>query len=668
MNYRFRRAAIALVNGDTPDPDGSIDALSSTGFANAMLAVREDYPEPAYQALMNLVDSHDTARILWTLTPGEDNDAAKTDPAALAEGKARLRLLSAIQLTFPGMASIYYGDEVGLTGFDDPDDRRPYPWGAEDLELRDWYRTLAQLRASHEAIREGDLEFLLAEDAARTLAYLRRSPNAAAVVVLNLSDREREIEVPVAHRVHDGVVLVDALAGVDPVVVSGGRLTVPLTPQSVAVLVSSDDADLTATAAPTGLAAVAGPGRVDLAWDAVGDAFSYRVLRSLVTGGGYQAVGDSFAPAFTDAAVRDGVPYHYVVVAFDERGNVSARSDEAVAVPQLTITDLVLRGVVDDAGTVVNAVERALSAVDGAVEVEVAVDATAEGSRVAEGVLVEVGIGPEEISAIGGAAWTWSPAEAVEVTGSGAVFRGQIQPQELGGFSAGARASTDGGETWQTAIGVGHVDTVASDDTISPPAPGAPELLDVSGERVRFRWAAPEADDIHRYLILRAPGNTMDFEVIGTSDVEVFLDATVSVGASYRYGILAQDTAYNSSERSEIMDVTAEERAVEVAFTVTVPDYTTATDTLYIAGDFQGWNPGGNPMTRVDDTTWTIMLPFEDATRLEYKYARGSWEAVEKDAGCGEIANRTLTVEYSAGGTQEVADTIEKWRDLDQCP
>ena len=67
-------------------------------------------------------------------------------------------------------------------------------------------------------------------------------------------------------------------------------------------------------------------------------------------------------------------------------------------------------------------------------------------------------------------------------------------------------------------------------------------------------------------------------------------------------------------------------------------------------------------------TTWAITLPFEDGTALEYKYARGSWEAVEKDAGCGEIPNRTLNVEYSSGGTMEVFDTIEKWRDLDQCP
>ena len=108
--------------------------------------------------------------------------------------------------------------------------------------------------------------------------------------------------------------------------------------------------------------------------------------------------------------------------------------------------------------------------------------------------------------------------------------------------------------------------------------------------------------------------------------------------------------------------------ATRVIFTATVPDYTTPDDTLYIAGGFQGWNPGGNPMTRVDDTTWQISLTFVDGESLEYKYARGSWEAVEKDAGCGEIPNRTVTVEYSGDGTQEVSDSVVKWRDLDGCP
>lgn len=666
MNYRFRRAVIALVNGATSDPDGSLEALTPHGFANAMSGVREDYPEPAYQALMNLVDSHDTARVLWTLTPGEDNDVAKTEPAALAQGKAAQRLVAAIQLTFPGMASIYYGDEVGLTGFDDPDDRRPYPWGSEDLELREWYRTLARLRASHEAIAEGDLEFLLADDSAGTLAYLRRSPNATAVVALNLSDRARRLDVPVTGRVADGTVLVDALGVAPPVAPSGGLLTVPLEPRSVAVLVSGPDVDLAAPEAPAVLEATAGPGSVELRWEPAADAARYHVLRSIVSGGGYEVVGDTTMTDYVDLSVRDGVSYHYVVVALDDRGNVSARSPEATAVPQLIIESFELSGVIDDAGLVTDQLARPLSAIDGAVEVETVVIASGGGERVAEGVLVEVGIAPAGIGSVW-TEWEWSSAEAVSTADASAVFRGAVQPEQAGEWSVWARASADGGQTWQHAIGEAGFVTNPATDQDPPPAPGAPELLDVNGELVRFRWTASEADDLHRYLILRgAPGE--DAGIIDTSDVEVYLDATVEAGASYVYSVVAQDSSYNRSMPSEPLAVTAEERMVDVTFSVTVPDHTTPTDAIYIAGGFQGWSPGTTQMERVDDSTWSVTLEFEDAADLEYKYTRGSWEAVEKDAGCGEIPNRTLAVEYTADGSQAVADTVEKWRDLDGCP
>ena len=100
---------------------------------------------------------------------------AKSAPEALAEGKARQAMVATIQLTFPGMASIFYGDEVGLTGHDDPDDRRPYPWGARTPAC--WPRTGRWLccAAEHAALRDGDLRFLDADDAAGTLAYLRRA-------------------------------------------------------------------------------------------------------------------------------------------------------------------------------------------------------------------------------------------------------------------------------------------------------------------------------------------------------------------------------------------------------------------------------------------------------------------------------------------------------------
>ena len=77
MNYRFRRAVIGLINGDTADLDGSIVGLSPSQFTSRMAGLMEDYPEPAFDALLNLVDSHDTTRILWTLTPGRDDPLSR---------------------------------------------------------------------------------------------------------------------------------------------------------------------------------------------------------------------------------------------------------------------------------------------------------------------------------------------------------------------------------------------------------------------------------------------------------------------------------------------------------------------------------------------------------------------------------------------------------------
>ncbi|HEY4768225.1 MAG TPA: CBM20 domain-containing protein, partial [Candidatus Limnocylindria bacterium] len=90
-------------------------------------------------------------------------------------------------------------------------------------------------------------------------------------------------------------------------------------------------------------------------------------------------------------------------------------------------------------------------------------------------------------------------------------------------------------------------------------------------------------------------------------------------------------------------------------------------DTLYIAGDFQGWDPGGTPMTRVDALTWEITLTFTENAAPQYKFTRGSWDAVEKDDGCGEIPNRTFTVVFGTDGTGTLDLEVAKWRDIDLC-
>mgnify|MGYP006202897791 CR=1 FL=1 len=107
MNYRLRDAVLGLLAPQGFDAKGfpdSGDRLSATEFAARLLSQQEDYAPATYYSLMNLLDSHDTERILWTLTPGIENRTGReVDPDNLAEGKARLRLASLIQYAVPGM-------------------------------------------------------------------------------------------------------------------------------------------------------------------------------------------------------------------------------------------------------------------------------------------------------------------------------------------------------------------------------------------------------------------------------------------------------------------------------------------------------------------------------------------------------------------------------------
>ncbi|HUH16725.1 MAG TPA: CBM20 domain-containing protein, partial [Methylomirabilota bacterium] len=180
-------------------------------------------------------------------------------------------------------------------------------------------------------------------------------------------------------------------------------------------------------------------------------------------------------------------------------------------------------------------------------------------------------------------------------------------------------------------------------------------------------WDPVGDDDLHRYEILRGPA-AGEMERIGVASEPAFTDESVGAGQTYRYAVRAQDTSYNRSAPSAEIEVGATAREVAVTFTVSVPANTPAGDVVHIAGDFQGWDPGATPMERVDATTFQITLTFAEATPLQYKYTRGSWDAVEKDAGCGEIPNRELTVQHGPDGTLAQADEVGKWRDIDNCP
>jgi glycosidase len=669
MNYRFRRAVIGLVNGDTADVDGSIAGMTPSQFASAMEGVREDYPPATWNSLLNLVDSHDTTRILWTLTPGADNREQKEAAEALDAGKAKLRQVAALQLTWPGMASIYYGDEVGLTGHDDPDDRRTYPWGAEDAELRAFYQSLATLRRDHEALRLGDLRFLVTDDGARVLAFGRKTDAEAAITVLNLSETQRQVELEVGGYLPDGLAMTDVLAG-EPATWADGRLRLTMAPRGIAVLLSQEGADLAPPDAPAGITATATAGSVTLSWDGSADAVHYTVWRSVVAVGGYVAIGGGNATTYADVSARNGTEYHYVVTAGDAAGNVSGRSAEAAALPQVTIADARLTGAATMA--------QPLSAVDAGATVtaRITVDGYSEATGATIGILAEAGLGPGGSDPATDKTWRWTPMTFKDDVDGADEFVGSVRPEEVGSYEIALRVSTDGGRTWQLADrdGIGYAAAQAAlleaqppADTDAPAAPADAAASVVSEASVTLIWSVVDGDDLFRFEVWRAEQPGGPYQRIGTATDAAFTDQGVRGGSSYYYVVTAQDTSFNRSDDSNEVVAAAESRTVAVTFSISVPANTPPGDTIYIAGAFQGWDPGATPMTSAGGGAWTITVEFAESEIPEFKFTRGSWDAVEKDAGCGEIPNRTFTVIHGTDGTQLVEATVEKWRDIDQC-
>ena len=183
MNYPFRTAALAYLQGG-----GAED------FREAMEAIRENYPRPAFYSAMNLLGTHDTPRILTMLgAAGSPEDrTARAEYRMSAEERERgLRLLRAgavLLFAFPGSPTIYYGDEAGMEGFEDPFNRRTFPWGKEDGDLISWFSTLGKLRKTLAPLRRGELTWHTCSG--RVVSFSRTMDGETVTAVVNAGDRE----------------------------------------------------------------------------------------------------------------------------------------------------------------------------------------------------------------------------------------------------------------------------------------------------------------------------------------------------------------------------------------------------------------------------------------------------------------------------------------------
>lgn len=145
---------------------------------------------------MNQISNHDHSRFL-TRTNHKVGRVGSlgTDAANQSIEKTVLKEAVVIQMTWPGAPTVYYGDEAGLCGFTDPDNRRTYPWGREDLELIDFHRAMIHIRKKHSALRNGSFMFL--KEDYNLLVFGRFNSTEQLVIAVNNNDYQMNIEVEV---------------------------------------------------------------------------------------------------------------------------------------------------------------------------------------------------------------------------------------------------------------------------------------------------------------------------------------------------------------------------------------------------------------------------------------------------------------------------------------
>ena len=218
MNYRFGRVVKQFVIDIN-------DQISSQTFADSINRIKENYTEANFLAVQNLIDSHDIDRIASQIVnpdrwfdhfanPGQNKDYKVRKPTS--DEILKQYLVAGIQMTMPGAPMIYYGDEAGMWGADDPDCRKPMLWkeltyepetndplGRSrlvdsvkfDLELFNWYKKLIAIRKENKAFSLGDIYFFLIDNENKIIGFSRSLDSETIFVVINNKNMNDEVNI-----------------------------------------------------------------------------------------------------------------------------------------------------------------------------------------------------------------------------------------------------------------------------------------------------------------------------------------------------------------------------------------------------------------------------------------------------------------------------------------
>ena len=258
MNYRFAQAVKKFVADRK-------DQISAKAFADSITALQKEYHPDNLYVLQNLLDSHDVDRIGSQLmnpdrwydhyaNPGQNKKYEVRKPTNVEIAKQKL--IAGIQMTMPGAPMIYYGDEAGMWGGDDPDCRKPMVWPDKkyDIEVSDplgrkrepdsvnfntdlyhWYKSLIGIRRQHKALSRGDLNFFLLNDKERVVAYSRTLGDETIIIVVNNSNDKKSVVTTIPAAAGDKNTFVNLLDG-KKIKCENNKYTIDLKPYEVVIL------------------------------------------------------------------------------------------------------------------------------------------------------------------------------------------------------------------------------------------------------------------------------------------------------------------------------------------------------------------------------------------------------------------------------------------------
>ena len=187
MNYdAFMEPLTWFLTGVEKHSDAYSERMHGDGatFWSAMNYHMSHMHHESLYVAMNELSNHDHSRFLTRTNSKVGRVAtAGSEAASVGVKKWLMRLAVMVQMTWPGAPTVYYGDEAGVCGWTDPDNRRTYPWGQEDQELLQFHKDMIRLHKSYPVLKDGSLKELAGEDC--VIAYGRFDMTSRIVVVVN---------------------------------------------------------------------------------------------------------------------------------------------------------------------------------------------------------------------------------------------------------------------------------------------------------------------------------------------------------------------------------------------------------------------------------------------------------------------------------------------------